>query len=180
MDVERTDQWGVISDTAKTVLANGARALKDGGTWRSMTWASLEPICDPFVIRRLKESVDGWAHAAPDQAATDTGRGAERTLVDRFVPMAYLIGRLATGTADQQIEWPEDRRDALLDECDWILENTEDAFAMPGIALDMIEQEVTDSGYPGHEGLLNTVTMAHDDALLFAVFEYDRLVLASE
>ena len=173
---EHNHGWGKLSAETKAVARQGARALDSDAGWQNAAWPSLEEICDPLVLEFLQDSVEGWATAAPDEDATTPTRVVEHALVEKFVPIAYLTGRLATGTADRRLMWPPEQADDLLDEFNWMCAESEEMFDLPGPALEMIADACAAAGYAENDGLLNVVTMAHDDALMLSVFEYDHLV----
>ena len=172
---QHPEGWGLISDDVLKFVDRRSREL-DLIQWHNANWDSLEGITDPRVMARMQESVGGWAGAASEEEATSADRQVEKVLIDRILPMAYLVVRLATHTEHRLIQWPSDRVEALWEEIDWIVDNTEYMLEMPGTCLDFIEEEAAHLGFANHHGLLNATTMAHDDALLLGVFEYARLV----
>jgi len=169
-----SDDWGTIRDEIFDLADRRAGELRTNTKWRTADWSSLEYCTDSNVLAHLHRLATNWPTAAPDEEASSLDRAAEREIVGRIVPIAYLLGRMLMGTADYPLEWSESQLGALREEFEWVVSNTEYMLLVPNLGLHLIEDMATELGFSEHNGLLNVATMAYDDALLFAFLEHDR------
>ena len=165
--------WGSISEALLGIIGRRADKVLTDSRWRSADWASIEPITDLRIVAQLRDLAAQWATVVADDEATDPDRTIEHMIVNRVVPMGYLLGRILVETSEDLFEYSPEQVRALIEEFNWIDSSTDDYF-LPDIGLDAINQLTAEVGFPEHEGLFSTAWIAYNCSLLIAILEYER------